>query len=65
MTESVTVPIAEKVSNVVNYLRVFTESKEFNIFIFIVIIVAGVSVGIQTSPGLSNSPGAFAMQGVA
>jgi len=54
----------EKVSNVVNYLRVFTESKEFNIFIFIVIIVAGVSVGIQTSPGLSNSPGFVAIDNI-
>ena len=41
----------------VQSLRTFCDSKEFNVFIFAVIIIAGISVGIQTDPDLSNNPG--------
>lgn len=41
----------------IKHLRTFSESKEFNIFIFVIILIAGISVGIQTDPSLSNAPG--------
>jgi voltage-gated sodium channel len=46
------------------HVRTFSESKEFNIFIFVVIIIAGISIGIQTNPALTNNPGFVAIDNI-
>jgi len=44
----------EEPKGVVQHLRNFSEAKEFNIFIFVTILVAGISLGIQTDKKLAN-----------
>lgn len=39
----------------VRHIHTFSESKEFNIFIFAAILIAGISVGIQTDRDLSSN----------
>ena len=41
------------------HLHTFSESKEFNIFIFTTIVIAGISVGIQTNRSLQDNVGKF------
>lgn len=54
----------ERPQGFIAHLRTFSESKEFNITIFAVILVAGVSVGIQTDPKLSNNTGLVILDNV-
>lgn len=45
-------------------LQTFCNSKECNIFIFAIIIIAGISVGIQTDKDLAKNPGLVAVDNI-
>lgn len=48
-------PHGDAQGSCVRHMKTFSESKEFNIFIFATIIAAGISVGIQTNKSMMHN----------